>query len=114
MSEHIEEAIAKARNDLTTWVYVERMNYADNKYDAERIARFVLDLANDPHQVNPQGTWADFIHNYIIRAGILGFDSLSGRQALGKAIAALQHLTEGAIVAFGPMPKPGVPSGEVQ
>lgn len=52
--------------------------------------------------------------NYYGRALIFNVTTELGRQAVGKTIATLMHLLETAVEEHGPMPLPGVPSGEIQ
>ena len=59
-------------------------------------------------------TWHDWAGNYIKRAAMFGIDTPQGRQALGKAIVTLIHVLETAVEEYGPMPKPGVPSGVIE
>lgn len=56
----------------------------------------------------------DWAGNYIKRAVMFGLDTSQGRQALGKAIVTLTHVLETAVEQYGPMPRPGVPSGVIE
>ena len=55
-----------------------------------------------------------FLSGYIDRARVLGLDSPAGRQALAKAGVTILDFLEHAVVAFGDMPEPGHPSGEIR
>jgi hypothetical protein len=100
------------RQSLLDWIATERALYADVKYaaDGPNRAALIADLRDHPHI---DGEWDVFIGNYLRRAQLFGVDSLPGRQALGKTIVTLMHCLETAIEAHGPMPVPGVPSGEI-
>ena len=100
-----------ARDELLEWIATERAFYADVKYaeDGTNREALIADLRYHPHI---DGEWDVFIGNYMRRSQLFGVDSLPGRQALGKTIVTLMHCLETAIEVYGPMPAPGVPSGE--
>lgn len=56
--------------------------------------------------------WETIINGYIHRAGVLGLDTPVGRQALGKSVATANAMLATVVRKFGPLPQPGVPSGE--
>jgi hypothetical protein len=58
------------------------------------------------------GEWMGFILNYLLRASVLGPDNPLGRQALAKALRTTLALTETVVRLHGPLPDPGVPSGD--
>lgn len=93
------------------WIDVERMSYADVKYaeDGDNRAMLVKAMQDGDWQ-----RWSDFAMQYVKKAEIFGFDSEKGRQQLGKAIVTLLHTLETAVMVHGPMPKPGLTSGEIE
>jgi len=109
----VKRALSHARTEVNTWLFREREFYADKKWDPEKRANGILRLINDPHQ-EEETYWINFIFNYYKRAQQYGLDTLQGRQALGKALVTMHAMLEASVVAFGSMPKPGVPSGEIK
>lgn len=110
--EEITKELYATRNVIRQWIVDERAGHADDKWrvlEAEKVA----ELVKDPHLDN-DGYWLGFVYNYLRRCQLFGMDSPQGRQAMGKLIVTLDALLGSAIVAFGPMPKAGVPSGEIQ
>lgn len=60
-----------------------------------------------------EGTfWNQQLTNYWYRSQILGLDTINGRQAFAKFIATTIGLMESAVRVYGPLPTPGVTSGE--
>ena len=57
--------------------------------------------------------WDNGVLNYTGRVRLLGLDHPLGLQALMKLISTLTRLAELAIVEYGPPPKGGLPSGEL-
>lgn len=102
------------RMRIATWLAEERREYADKKYDpdGENMHRLELDMQN--YGLDENGEWWGFITNYLKRAQLLGLDKASGRQALGKLIVTLVNCLEVAERVYGPMPMPGVPSGQIE
>lgn len=107
MSTHTHQ---ETRVDLLNWIDVERMRYADGKYTDDK--RTFLIEALKTEGLSP--TWMNFHLNYLKRADLFGLDTTQGRQAMAKCIVSLMHCLETAIEEFGPLPAPGVPSGEIQ
>lgn len=97
---------------LMVWIAGERATHAGVKYgdDTPQWRALVEDMKAHAHL---DGEWDVFIGNYLRRAQLLGLDSLPGRQALGKTIVTLMHCLETAVEVYGPMPSPGLPSGEI-
>lgn len=56
--------------------------------------------------------WNRQLYTYLYRAWILGLDTPGGRQALAKFAATAVAFTESTVRVFGPLPQPGVSSGE--
>lgn len=102
--------LKRAQTDLNRWIYLERWQYAEHKYNDKLRLKGVRELATDPHL---EEYWWTHVGNYLGRVRTLGLDTLAGRQALGKTIVTLHALAEASMVAFGPFPELGVPSGEL-
>lgn len=102
------------RMNIQQWIARERAEYADKKYDrdGEVWHRLLLDMAN--FGLAEEGEWWGFITNYLKRAQLLGLDNPSGRQALGKLIVTLLSCMDAAIEVSGDLPRPGVPSGQIE
>jgi hypothetical protein len=102
--------VSASRPAVTRWLDDEYRLYANLKWSEPKAA--------EAHRSCVVGegptTWNDWAGNYIMRAAMFGLATPQGRQALGKAIVTLIHVLETAVVEFGPMPKPGVPSGVVE
>lgn len=105
------EQSQQARDQLDKWIELERTLYADVKFadDEENRTKLIAELQRGNHEV-----WTQFAFQYLDRVNLMGLNSRNGRQALGKAVITLHHLLETAIMLFGDMPQPGVPSGEFQ
>jgi len=56
--------------------------------------------------------WFAQINMYLDRAYVLGLDTPNGRQAVAKAAATCMGFLESTVRVFGPLPEPGVTSGE--
>lgn len=101
-----------ARSDLERWIATERDEYAHHP-----AGKWSQPAAEAAHMACVQRTgptmWEDWAGNYIRRAVLIGLRSALGRHALGKAIVTLMHVLETATELWGPMPRPGVPTGEV-
>lgn len=114
-SSHHQERNSRiaARMNVATWIGVERREYADLKYanGSEPRHRAMLDMRNFGLDIN--GEWWVFITNYLRRSQLLGLDTAAGRQAFGKTIVTMLHALETAVEVHGPMPQPGVTTGEV-
>lgn len=79
------------------------------------IRKFGLDLDNQHTQEwggTPGDWWDTQFDNYLGRANVLGLNTPGGRQALAKYVATAVGMLESAVRLYGPLPKPGVPSGE--
>lgn len=101
-----------AWQDVIDWIAAEREAHAGVKYAEPTAQRqsLIADLHQHPHL---DGEWDVFIGNYLRRAQLLGLDSLPGRQAMGKTIVTLIDCLRTAVEMYGPMPRAGVPSGEI-
>lgn len=107
----LQDDLDTAVNHVRVWARVERRDYADKKFGPHRAGE-IEKLKADPHA-------AEYLHifngigDYLKRAQQFGLDSPQGRQAAGKALITIESLLADSVVAFGPMPKPGLPSGEI-
>lgn len=101
----IETEVAKQH--VAAWLEAELELYSGPKYPEEETRRAVEGNVED------WGTVEDRVGMYMRRATILGFDNPRGRQALAKGLRTLLTLTERVVEMHGPLPKPGVPSGEI-
>jgi hypothetical protein len=54
-----------------------------------------------------------WVMQYLHRAIVLGVENPLGKQALAKALRTCLAFTESVVRRFGPLPDPGVPSGEI-
>lgn len=68
----------------------------------------VLQTANE----FSESWWEKQFENYLGRASVIGLDTPNGRQALAKFVATAVGMLEAAIRLYGPLPEPGVPSGQ--
>jgi hypothetical protein len=108
---------ASLRLHVDIWVKQERKHYADVKYAEDQKGRqdLISDTTNFPNFDGPEGTtWITFLTNYLGRAQRFGVNTPQGRQQLGKLIATATHCLETAVMVHGRLPKPGVPSGEIE
>lgn len=100
----------RERQQLKLWVEEER-KYADDKYASEREVGLTK-MVEEEFQEG--GYWETYILGYLRRAQLFGLSTPQGRQALAKAHMTIMACVEFSIMVFGDMPKPGVPSGEIQ
>lgn len=89
------------------WLLDERQ-YTLNKFGIEADKEHVEDFNND------KPWWENQFENYLHRAKILGLDTPVGRQALAKFVSTALGMLAATIDVYGPLPKAGVPSGEVK
>ena len=68
--------------------------------------------SDDQKTLNNPDYWEDQIAMYVHRAYTLGLDTPGGRQAAGKAAATAMCFLESVVRVCGPLPIPGVPSGQ--
>lgn len=98
------------RKHVRQWIDEERSRYADVKFAEGAEGRVMLIQAIKDRDWE---RFTNFAGNYMRRAEIQGLDTPQGRQQMGKAIVTMLHMLETAILVYEPMPKPGVPSGEI-
>ena len=108
----IDGQTAEARGALLGWLAEERVFYADGKYTPELRAEGRREMEKAGLEAGRY--WDVLILNYYSRARLLDPRTPAGRQALGKLIVTLMAAAEAAIVAGGPMPAPGYPSGDLR
>jgi hypothetical protein len=99
---------------MVTEEYVREWLAKEREYT---IAKFGLELDNQHVQDLAVGDdndkwWEQQFNNYLHRVSILGPDTPAGRQAAAKFVATAIGFLEAIVRVHGPLPKPGVPSGE--
>jgi hypothetical protein len=109
-----DAALAKAKADLAVpqpgrnrvfaWLDVEWAQYADRKNADYREAQ--REAWDSDH-------WVTIVENYLGRALSFGLDTLQGRQAMMKSLAAHVDACAWMIQKYGEPPMPGHPSGEI-
>ena len=65
-------------------------------------------------QITRDEEWDRWLSQYLHRANLLGFDTEVGRQALAKYVTTAVAMLDSVTRVHGPLPAPGVPSGEIQ
>ncbi len=88
-----------------SWLVAER-SYQIAKFGVEQ------DDQHTQEGLDYEGWWWQQLTNYYHRAKTLGLDVAVGRQALAKFVATGCGLLESVIRVHGPLPPPGVSSGE--
>lgn len=102
---------AEDRRHVAAWVLAERAVHADTKWQASPNRGIALTQMRE----DPAGHWyLDYVRQYMHRASLVGLNTATGRQLLGKAVVTALHALETAVEVYGPMPEPGHPSGEVR
>ncbi len=95
----------QAFEQIMTWIRGERA-YQAQKWDYEH---------EPERRATDEGWW---FHNGIVnnwgRIRLYGVRQANGRQAAAKIITTLVHMLEIAIVQYGPLPKPGLSSGNIE
>ncbi len=89
------------------WLVGERA-YQARKFGTEQDDEHTLEGLDE------NGWWWRQLTSYFHRSRVLTLETLVGRQALAKFVATGCGLLESAIRLHGPLPAPGVPSGEVR
>jgi hypothetical protein len=95
-----------ARDELETWIGVELVSYAEQKWDGgdERHTTWTQDNAE---------WWEDFVYQYVHRARTLGYTSPLGQQALLKGLVTLFEMCVTMCLGSESLPSPGHPSGTI-
>lgn len=96
-----------AASEVFDWLGRERQ-YQVAKFGTQ------LDDENTRAGLDEEGWWWRQLSTYYHRAGVLTLDNPLGRQALAKFAATACGLLESVARVHGPLPDPGVPSGEVE
>ena len=96
------------RDRVVEWLAAER-SYQEHKYPD----RTVHDDKMREQGVDDRGFWWSEVNRYLYRAERLGLDTPLGRQAAAKAVATAQEMLASVIRVYGPLPPPGVTSGDV-
>lgn len=80
--------------------------------DDEHTKEFSEHIEGVESQYMDDTWWSKQLYNYLYRAYTLGLDNPNGRQALAKFVATGQGMLMSAVRVYGPLPYPGVSSGE--
>lgn len=95
-----------AASQAFDWLVRERA-YQVRKFGTE------LDDQHTREGLDDDGWWWRQLTSYYHRARVLGLQTGVGRQALAKFAATACGLLESVVRVHGPLPPPGVPSGQV-
>ena len=98
------------RIHITRWIKLET-RYADSKFGDQRELH---DREMRDGKLDPDGFWYRQIHQYIDRVRILGIENPQGRQTLAKSLMTMRGSLESAVRVYGPLPTPGLTSGEIR
>jgi hypothetical protein len=93
------------------WLQRER-NYTIEKFGVESDLQHVEDF--NLHSPDNATHFDIQLETYLHRAGILGIHNPNGLQALAKFVSTAVGMLAAATQAYGPLPRPGVSSGEIQ
>jgi hypothetical protein len=95
---------------MTTEEYVRNWLAKERAYTLDK---FGIDSDNDHTPLNGwEAWWTQQFDNYLMRAQVLGLDTVNGRQAAAKFVATAVGFLESVVRLHGPLPEPGVTSGE--
>jgi len=94
-----------AEKQVSVWLAGER------RYTLEK---FGGRAGDDAHTRDEPKWWKRQIETYLDRAFLLGLETEAGRQALAKLASTALMATESAVRVNGPLPPPGVPSGQTE
>jgi hypothetical protein len=84
----------------------------ERRYQVEKFGT-ELDDEHTRQGLGDETWWRQQLLNYLHRAHVLGLELPVGRQAAAKFTATACGLLESLIRVHGPLPPPGVPSGEL-
>lgn len=101
----------EAHTQVLDWLDEERV-YTIEKFGTDK-DRFHVEEFKDA-AVGRSTWWEMQLDNYYFRAKVLGLDTPGGRQALAKFVATAVGMLAATIQVYGPLPEPGVPSGEIK
>lgn len=102
----------KAFEHVISWLRGERY-YTLEKFGSSQDKQHVRDF-EDKEKDNEIAWWTQQLRNYFYRAWVLGLDTPVGRQALAKFVSTGAGMLAAAVQEYGELPKPGVPSGEIE
>lgn len=102
------------RTMLLGWIDDERCMYADLKNDEESEIGKANIEAIRREALDRNGRYDAILMNYYGRAQMLDVRTPAGRQAFGKLLTTMLWFLEHVIEEHGPMPEPGLPSGDVR
>jgi len=91
------------RDYVRQWIADER-DYTLNKYGMENDDRNTLE--------RPFDHWPGSVADRFHRAQLLGLETEVGRQAFAKAVSTAVMGLEAVVRNYGPLPEPGVTSGD--
>lgn len=100
----------KAFEHVIYWLRGER-NYTIGKFGTDKDRQHFREW--EDHE-NGWGHWSNQLDNYYHRAWVLGFNTEVGKQALAKFVSTAVGMLSAGIQEYGELPKPGVPSGEIE
>jgi len=104
----------EALEQVILWINIER-HYTLEKFssieDRTHIVEWQLADYLDDEEIQ---WWDRQLENYLYRARVLGLDTPNGRQALAKFVSTAVGMLSATVQQFGPLPKAGLPSGEIQ
>ncbi len=77
-----------------------------------QMTKFTLDEIDATTRAG-EDDWSWRLNQYLHRAQLLGLENSMGRQALAKYVATAVGMLDSVQRVHGPLPAPGVPSGEI-
>lgn len=98
----------EVRKYVEAWLRDERQ-YTLDKFGLEQDNEHV---GINHFGVDQDGWWDRQFDNYLHRAKVLSLYTPAGRQAAAKFVATAVGFLEAVVRVHGPLPEPGVPSGE--
>jgi hypothetical protein len=100
----------RSRVRVLQWVKKEWHDYADPKFDESREEH---DANMRTEGCGPDTWWYNQTLQYMVRANILGLDTLAGKQLMLKGLATYIDMCASVQRVYGNPPKAGYPSGEI-
>lgn len=91
------------------WVQREQEDYAIDKFNKLTHDEEILEFSEKSFDSRIVQRCFEYLH----RATLLGLANPAGRQALAKFASTAVALTAGVVDSYGELPKPGVPSGQI-
>lgn len=102
----------EAHTQVLDWLDEERV-YTLEKFGTDKDRFHVEEFVAREHPIDNEW-WTMQLDNYYHRAHVLGIDNPNGRQALAKFVATAVGMLAATVQVYGPLPEPGVPSGEIK